>query len=103
MPDATTLNPPRPAPARPTGAESRPARYEAKLNLALTLMAPAERLPELIEERARWVARYDRFIIRIEAGESPHWDEHVMDYVEVIAILNNRIAAARQEAANGLG
>lgn len=87
MPTATAS--PTIAPTSPPS--ERVQRYTEKLDAALDLMAPAERLPELRSERVRWIARSEQFVADIDAGKPIPFGADLSDYDDVIALLGKRI------------
>ena len=96
MPDST----PTLAPAQPYSAPlDRTARYCARLDAHLDgLPSDADRRRFLSDQHVDWIARYDRFCLRVEAGEEPHFGEDAYDYVLTIAEIGARKARLERKA-----
>ena len=78
----------------------RVRHYEVNLDAALELMPAGERLPELRAERVRWIARYEQFVSDLDRGCPAPWGAHVNEYLLVIALLGQRIAAEERRVAS---
>lgn len=76
----------------------RTARYTRKLDAALAVMRPAKRLPELVGERARWIAMYERFIESVDRGtyDGLSTSPTVHDYLDTIAVIDQHIRDLRR-------
>lgn len=91
MPEITAAaDPQKPHSALPA---DRTERYCLRLDTFLeTLPDDAARLAVLEAQHLGWIARYERFCARVDAGEEPHWGENAADYVCTIAEIGKRKA-----------
>jgi hypothetical protein len=78
----------------------RVARYAARLDAELsTFTTDAARAKFLSAERVKWIARYERFCARIDAGGEPDWGETASDYLLTVAEITGRLAHYERECA----
>lgn len=96
-----TIAPESPA-GRPEASQDtrdRTERYAERVDEHLASLAPAKRLPWLLEQQRRWIDLSERFADRIDRGLAPEFGETIFDYTLTICALNERIALEQRKAA----
>jgi hypothetical protein len=85
---ATALQDPHTAPPEPSLTD----KFCARLDQHIETLPSENRLRFLLDLRIEWLAKFDRFTTRVDAGEAPHFGETAFDYASTIAEISKRIA-----------